>query len=445
MTTGAPNGLDAYINAQSAAILDACTGCGRCAEVCPVTPHAETQGATPAQLVGGVLDLLRDGTRLAGGPASWAHQCNGCGACIPACPEGVNPRKMLMLANTVDAAKGATATPQLFRKMARAIHLMAAMQLVPEEYKRLVLPPRPRPVPFVFYLGCNALRTPHLLFNAMYVLDALELDYEVVGGPSSCCGIIHSKWEGEIATGARVTDGTLRRFAGYEPQKVLSWCPSCQLHLGETLEGYRQTSFSLEHVTQFLASHGEALKRRFTTQVHRRVILHAHAVFAEFGRSVAALIASIPGLTLVETVLESGYTCGGSGSDRAPGLKAVQRAELLERIRSGAADTLVTLYHVCHAQLVAEEKRGEVEVLNFTDLLVEALGGTPHDDVLKRYRLLDDWKLVIEEGEAFLRSNGIELETAFLEEVLPRVFALEEFRGGLQCFGSAAGDGSRPA
>ena len=34
------------------------------------------------------------------------------------------------------------------------------------------------------------IRTPHLLFNAMAILDALEVDYEVVGGPGACCGII---------------------------------------------------------------------------------------------------------------------------------------------------------------------------------------------------------------------------------------------------------------
>jgi Fe-S oxidoreductase len=438
MSSSGPT-LESYLRTQADAVLDACTLCGRCAEICPVVPSAGLEGEEPARIVGGVLDLLRLGTPLSGASAAWAHQCNGCGACIPACPEAVNPRRMLMLANTVDTARGGTATPQLFRKMARAIHLMTAMQLLPEEYKRLILPTRRRAVPVVFYLGCNALRTPHLLFNAMYVLDALEVDYAVVGGPSACCGIIHSKWEGEIAKGGRVTEGTLSRFADYEPEKVLSWCPSCQLHLGETLEGYRQSAFSLEHVTQFLTRQGEALTRRFRTPVRRRVILHAHDGFAEFGRNVAALLEAIPGLTVVETVIESGYTCGGSGADRAPKLKAEQRARTIERVRQGDADTLVTLYHVCHAQLVAEEKAGAVEVLNFTDILVEALGGTPHEDVLKRYRLYDDWKMVVDEGQPYLRSNGIDLDPDVLQEILPRVFALEEFKGGLQCFGSNAG------
>lgn len=89
---------------------------------------------------------------------------------------------MLVLA----ASKAATAhsrTPELFRQMSRTIKIMLAMQLVPEEFRRLFTPPAPRSAPIVFYVGCNALRTPHLLFNSMMVLDALEVDYEVLGGP----------------------------------------------------------------------------------------------------------------------------------------------------------------------------------------------------------------------------------------------------------------------
>ena len=62
------------------------------------------------------------------------------------------------------------------------------MQLAPADLARLLQPPKPRSVPVVFYVGCNAVRTPHLLFNAMYVLDAVGVDYEVLGGPAACCG-----------------------------------------------------------------------------------------------------------------------------------------------------------------------------------------------------------------------------------------------------------------
>ena len=427
--------LAEYLADETRAIASACTACGKCVEVCPVMPHIDVAGGTPESITRSILGVLRDGSAPSPGAAAWAHACNGCGECIPACPEGINPRRMLVLANTVRAREEAH-TPELFRKMSRAIRLMAGMQLVPREFARLLKQPTARDVPVIFYLGCNALRTPHLLFNAMYILDAIGVDYEVVGGPGVCCGIIHSKWEGQHQTGERVMVGTLTRFEGFKPERVLTWCPSCQIHLGESVAGFRPTSFDLDHVTDFFMDHAETLRDKFTRLVPKRVVLHSHIGLTELGRNVASLLSAIPGLTLVETVWEPGYTCGGSGCNRAPGLQAIEHARLLDRVRETGADALVTFYHGCHASFVGAEKDGAFRVLNFTDLLVEALGGTPHDDALKRYRLQDDLKMVVEEGLPYLKANGIEVDPGFLERILPELFSLAEFRGGLHCFAS---------
>jgi heterodisulfide reductase subunit D len=427
--------LAGYLAAEARAVLDRCTACGKCVEVCPVAPYIDLAGGTPESITCSILGVLRDGAAPEVGAVAWAHGCNGCGDCIPACPEGVNPRKMLMLANTLRAGEERQ-TPELFRKMARAIRLMAGMQLVPAEFARLLTPAQTRDVPVVFYLGCNAIRTPHLLFNAMYVLDAIGIDYEVVGGPGACCGIIHAKWEGAIETGGRVTTATLGRFEGFKAEKVLSWCPSCQLHLGETLAGFRQTSFDLDHVTTFFVAHAARLREKFVRRVARRAVLHAHVGFGDLSTNVATLLAAIPGLELLDTVRESGYTCGGSGCTRAPELMALEHARLIERVHETGADTLVTFYHGCHSAFLPVEKDGRVRVLNFTDLLVEALGGTPHHDTLKRFRLAEDLRMVVEEGQPFLRANGLEVDPALLERILPELFFLAEFRGGLNCLAS---------
>lgn len=433
MAPGAPS-LAEYLATETAAIATACTACGKCVEVCPVVPYIDRHGETPEVITRAVRGVLA-GRPPSAGASEWAHACNGCGECIPACPEGVNPRKMLVLANTL-RAREESRTPELFRKMSRAIRLVAGMQLVPAEFARLLTPPRTREVPVVFYVGCNAIRTPHLLFNTMHVLDAIGVDYEVVGGPGACCGIIQQKWEGDLAAGERVTVGTLRRFEGFKPERVLTWCPSCQMHLGESLAGFRRASFGLDHVTDFLVAHETALRAKLVRRVPKRVVLHAHIGLTELGRNVAALLAAIPGLELLDTVWEPGYTCGGSGCNKTPELAALEHARLLDRVRETRADALVTFYHGCHASFVGAEKQGGARVVNFTDLLVEALGGVPREDTLKRYLLAEDLKMVVAEGLPFLRANGIDVEPGLLEQILPELFTLAEFRGGLHCFGS---------
>ncbi len=432
--------LQDYLDGQAAAIAAACTTCGKCHEICPVVPFTETAGQTPETVAGSVVRFLAEGTPLSSAAQQWADSCNGCGDCIPACPEAVNPRQMLILALT-KGAKSRNLAPQLFRKMSRAIKVAMGMLVLPQEFSRLIVPPQPRRVPVVFYVGCNALRTPNLLFNTMVVLDALDIDYEVVGGPSSCCGVIHTKWQGELEKGERVTRNTLDRFGDFEPQKVLNWCPTCHLHLTESLATFQATSFDINHVTDFINERVDALRAKFVRPIHKRVVLHAHAGYRSVGENVASLISAIPGVTLVETVYESGYTCGGSGCNRAPGLAAVEHAHLLDRVRETGADVLVTLYHGCHAAFAGSEADGKHRVLNFTDLLVEALGEAPNHDQNKHYRLQQDLEMIITEAQPYLRANGLEFSDEWLRRWLPEIFVLQEFKGGLGCFASPpAGD-----
>ncbi|HVL57109.1 MAG TPA: (Fe-S)-binding protein [Burkholderiaceae bacterium] len=431
MTAAAAPALAAFVAESAAAIADACTRCGRCVQACPVVPTAGLAASDPAQIVGGVLATLRDDAPLAGESATWVHQCNGCGACIPACPEGINPRRMVMLAST-QHARHDSATPQLFRKMARAIRTMAAMQLVPDDLARLLQPQPARDVDVVFYVGCNAIRTPQILFDAMQVLDALDVDYEIVGGPSACCGIIHTKWQGDLQPGGRVTEATLQRFGDFRPKKVLNWCPSCELHLGETVHGFRTMAFDFDHLTKYLLERESELAARMTTPVPMRVLLHVHEGMAELGRNVERLLRAVPGLTLVDVVAEAGYTCGGSGADRSPALKAKLREVTLQRMREPGIDALVSLFHGCHMQLAAAGKQHGFQVVNFTELLVRAVGGVPRADALEPLRSIDDWHAVAAHVAPRLKANGIDVESAELAGLLPELFALAEFRGGLK-------------
>lgn len=425
--------LDPFIQNEAQAIASACTTCGECVRVCPVVPYGIAADTPAREVVRGVVDLLADRGELTEASRAWIETCNGCGECIPVCPEAINPRRMITLACAKEAKSGSK-TPDLFRRMSRAIKIMVGMQLLPAEFKRVFSPEPQRKVDLVFYLGCNALRTPHLLFNCMTLLDSLGANYAVAGGPSSCCGVIATKWEGRTEVGGKVTGNTIDRFEGYTPDKVLNWCPTCQLHLGETLHGYRPTSYEFDHVTKYLVDHINVLREKFVRPIAKKVVVHAHVGRSDICRDVDALLRAIPEIEILETVFESGYTCGGSGCGKAPNLAAEEHAHLMRRTRELGADTLVTLYHGCHAIFAGAEAEGHYEVLNYTDLLVEALGETPHKDRLKDYKLLDDWKLIAEEGGAYLRENGVNVDPAWLAQHGPAIFASLEFKGELHCF-----------
>src|SRR5258706_1165028 len=179
-------------------IIDACTRCGKCVEVCPVKAPAGV--AAPAQeVVSGVIDILRNGD---GQQASrrWASTCMLTGDCIEACDYGVNPRFMLAMARLAIAKASTEPHEQrrqgveTFRKLNREVTVQSRMQLEDDLLARLGQEPPPYPPPqagegaadpdrppapdFGFYTGRKLLITPPNDLLALRLLDCLCVVYQ---------------------------------------------------------------------------------------------------------------------------------------------------------------------------------------------------------------------------------------------------------------------------
>src|SRR5512147_3087996 len=88
--------------ARTAVMLDACTRCGKCVEICPMAKPAGVGDAAPDRVIAGVLDIVRTGEGPAASKA-WAKGCALTGDCIAACDQGVNPRFLLAMARVAMA------------------------------------------------------------------------------------------------------------------------------------------------------------------------------------------------------------------------------------------------------------------------------------------------------------------------------------------------------
>ena len=196
--------LDAHLEAQAEYLTDRCTTCGKCVEVCPVVHEGSSllKEADPAQVVTDVVNYLKTGVSTELG-TTWTELCTGSGECITHCPEEINPRLMLSIAlNRVRAEKtaaGDNPTGTYYRRMSQIVKLAAGMQMSPQQYQRITgRKGNPERADLVFYLGCNVIRTPVIVFSVMDILDELEADYAMLGGSSNCCGIIHLKFHGDV-------------------------------------------------------------------------------------------------------------------------------------------------------------------------------------------------------------------------------------------------------
>ena len=89
--------FETAIEARVEQMLDACTRCGKCVEVCPSVKPAGIPESGPEAIITGIIDIVRNGD----GPEAsrrWAQSCMLSGECIKACDEGVNPRFLLAMA-----------------------------------------------------------------------------------------------------------------------------------------------------------------------------------------------------------------------------------------------------------------------------------------------------------------------------------------------------------
>src|SRR4029077_12340656 len=176
--------FEAALDGRAQAMADACTRCGKCVEVCPVTgPGGLTldELQDPAAVIGGIIDIVRTGQ---GNEAArkWANACILSGECIKACDYSVNPRFLLYMARVQMARRSEAAVQRKngvdgFRKVAREVTHLSRIQLDDALLQRLGQGAKQatsaEPPDFVFYTGCNVLKTPHIALLALDVIDAL--------------------------------------------------------------------------------------------------------------------------------------------------------------------------------------------------------------------------------------------------------------------------------
>ncbi len=132
------HGVRDYLERERQRMLAACTSCGKCHEVCPMTQYNDKRrDESSAQMAAGVLRLLREGTTDEAA-LGWVKVCIRSGECVPACPENVNPKLMLRLAKMI--ATGGLGGEKLLpvkedRDYYARIRAFAALQLSEQELK----------------------------------------------------------------------------------------------------------------------------------------------------------------------------------------------------------------------------------------------------------------------------------------------------------------------
>jgi hypothetical protein len=87
-----------------------------------------------------------------------------------------------------------------------------------------------------------------------------------------------------------------------------------------------------------------------------------------------------------------------------------RHAQLREAGRAAGIDCLVGIYHACHRELCAHERDVPFQVVNFLELVGEAMG-IERPDLFKRWKIMQDVDRVVAEVTASAAAAGLDLET----------------------------------
>lgn len=247
---------------------------------------------------------------------------------------------------------------------------------------------------YILYLGCNVLRTVALAETIVAILEQIGVDFIPLGGPATCCGIIHHG-NGDREISERLTNQTLGKFADYRPKAVLTYCPSCHAHMDYSLtQAGLKFDVPYLHVTEFITDN--LCKLQFKNRIERRIYLHSHSDNDQArldGKFAHAILDSIPGLEIVGVPGSSdwGHDCGGRqigliGQDVHDRLTA----DMFKTAKALGADAVAALYHSCYRQFCGQERDQGIEVLHYTALVAEAMGLPSRDEAFKQLKLESD-------------------------------------------------------
>jgi heterodisulfide reductase subunit D len=417
-------GFEQALTARVDDMLDACTKCGACFTACPIAGPAGLGDADPKAVVSGVLDILR----LGKGPEEsqkWAKACMASGECIKACHYGVNPRFLLTMARLAmlradkEPAERRKLGVTAFRKVGEDVGVLSRLQLSEEALVRLAQRPSKAPArtelpEVVFYTGCNVLKTPHIALLCLDIMDMIGTDYQVMGGPTHCCGTSQLR-SGDTETLGRFANNTINKLSQSKSKQVLAWCPSCVMQFSETvLPTYERATgdkpFDLRPFMPFLHANLDRLRPLLKNRVEMTVALHRHPGIAGVMEAAEELLLAVPGIKIVKLDVP---VVGLQSVNLAtlPKFKAELQLKELEAARAAGVDALVAVYHSDHRELCAHERDWPFRILNVLEIVGESMG-IHQDDHYKSLKIKQDVDAIITDASDLMKRHGVDLDTA---------------------------------
>jgi heterodisulfide reductase subunit D len=344
-----------------------CSRCGFCRvwgwegveHVCPTYPFTagwETQYARGRVRM--AQATLEGQVEITASFLDHAYACTLCGSCEAHCPVGVSLVEIFH-AWRADLAEAGYALPEHERIVA-----LTRTHLNPygPQFDEPASPPEtPRKVSVLYYPGCTTTRMAGEIVQATAeLLSKLGLDAAVFSD-DTCCGF--PLYEiGQLDAAREVAQATLERIARWQPDLLLTTCPSCFQTFKYLLPGELglPVEFEVQHLSEFLLPRveGRLAELQATMTWHDPCVLGRHLGMYDPPRAV---LRAVPGLRLVEMPAnrEDSLCCGAGGGVYFTRQGLANRAVVtrLEQAVATGAKQIVTSCPNCYVRFRQMSRR----------------------------------------------------------------------------------------
>ena len=258
------------------------------------------------------------------------------------------------------------------------------------------------------------LKTPHIALLALDIMDVLGVSYQVMGGPSHCCGIkqLHA---GDIEMAGRMGSSTMEKLSHSKSGQVISWCPSCYVQFTEltmpTIERQRGSRpFEMTPFMRFLQGRVAQLKPHLQRRVEMRVALHRHPGVAGVMEAAAEMLAAIPGVELID-LKQPAVGLQSVNVGVLPSFKRELQLNELQAACDAGVDALVAVYHSDHRELCAHERDWPFRIINILEVIGESIG-LHRQDRYKQLKIMQAADQIVAECSDLIAKHSLDAGNA---------------------------------
>ena len=260
----------------------------------------------------------------------------------------------------------------------------------------------------LLFFGCTAsydANVKRVAINTINILEALGIDYGVLGKDEKCCGsVLLRMGDPEYK---RLFKENIKQFNSLGIETLISSCSGCFKTIMQDYSKIEKLNFEVLHTVEYLARLLKKGELKFIHPVNKTVTFHdpCHLGRATGGFDAPRMIMeAIPGLNLVEMPRNREYSrCCGAGGGLKAGFPDIQGRMSQRRIKeaeeTGAKD-LVSCCPFCYQglQVGINASGSDVVMKDLSEFIAESILG--YDVFEKAAKEAEEKKRKKEEAKA---------------------------------------------